>query len=264
MRGLSVWPPLSMSPDTDSAGVPFQGRSFRPHPFAGDDGSAPVLLAQALQRYGLEPSEEALSAVVHALRSERVLVPLLAEAGAYGTTTDGRVVEKSQELSVVSVAGPDGEPMGVAFSTAALMAQWNKDSRPVPSGFDRVAAWALGEGIPRVVLDPTGPAELVLRRSALVAVVTGEPFLAPWSNPEVLQEIRRGIEGSLGSVVEVVAGSTPGRPEGADVRVTVSLPLGLDREDLARLESDWAFAWSKSPVINRLVDGIALKLVSRP
>ncbi|MEX2441791.1 MAG: SseB family protein, partial [Pontimonas sp.] len=76
----------------DSAGIPFEGREFRPHPFAGDDGGAPERLALALSGWTSHPSGVALTEVVESLRDSRVLVPLVAEAGDFGHTAEGRVV----------------------------------------------------------------------------------------------------------------------------------------------------------------------------
>jgi hypothetical protein len=77
-----------MSPAADSAGQPFEGRSFQPNSFQGDTGEADSVLEAALAlfteaRAGTDPAarEEAFTAVVHALHSARLLVPLMTEAG---------------------------------------------------------------------------------------------------------------------------------------------------------------------------------------
>jgi hypothetical protein len=118
-----------MSQAADSAGIPFDGREFRPHPFDGDDGSAPEVLARALSGWQGEQSAEAMVDVVEALRESRVLVPLLAEAGEFGLTDEGKTVDKTQELSIVSVKGPDGKPVAVCFSDVEAMATWNPSAR---------------------------------------------------------------------------------------------------------------------------------------
>ena len=40
-----------MTPTADSAGVPFEGRTFHENPGAGDDGSAPPRLLETLSRF---------------------------------------------------------------------------------------------------------------------------------------------------------------------------------------------------------------------
>jgi hypothetical protein len=43
--------PTRGGPPADSAGVPFAGRAFHENPGAGDDGSAPPRLLEALRRF---------------------------------------------------------------------------------------------------------------------------------------------------------------------------------------------------------------------
>ena len=76
-----------MSPDTDphdahradSAGVPWEGRSFHANPHSGDDGSADPALLAALRAFRDGSGDQV--AVVDAYRSARLLIPLLAEKG---------------------------------------------------------------------------------------------------------------------------------------------------------------------------------------
>jgi hypothetical protein len=88
-----------MSPAVDSAGQPFEGRSFQPNPFQGDTGLADPGLEAALQSFsqvlaGANSSaiDAAFTSVVHALHSARLLVPLMTEAGDCGVTDEGHVV----------------------------------------------------------------------------------------------------------------------------------------------------------------------------
>ena len=84
-----------------------EGRALPPtSAFAGDDGSAPPLLAAAL---AIEDAQQRLEAVVEALRTERVLVPVVArldemdEPGEHGVAA-----EKSAHAAMVTVGVPDG------------------------------------------------------------------------------------------------------------------------------------------------------------
>ena len=63
----------------DSAGVPWEGRSFESNPHAGDDGSADPALLDALLRF--RAGSGAQTEVVDAFRTARVLIPLIAEKG---------------------------------------------------------------------------------------------------------------------------------------------------------------------------------------
>lgn len=249
-----------MSPAADSAGVPFDGREFRPHPFAGDDGGAPEQLAMALDRYAREQSSAAVSQVVEALRRDRILVPLIAEAGDIGHTPEGRVVEKTQELSIVSVQGPDGQAVGLVFSDVTSLQAWRPDARPQPAEAARAAAWALEESMSRLVINPTSATECLLRRGALVALITGESYIAPWEDPEVAEAIEQGV-GQSGTVMSIRSG-WDSAPAGPDLVVEIGLPPGLSAEQLRERQQGWAAQWSASDVIARRVDGMQLALVA--
>lgn len=182
----------------DSAGQPWRGRSFphQPSPFQADDGSAPqpfVAARRALHEGGAKSARgTALRDVVDAVRSTRLLVPLIAEAGEIGMTDEGKIVDKTQELSVVQVAGPDGAPITPMFTDVAAMQAWNAHARPVPIEAQRAAAAALGDS-GRIVVDPGWWSEIVLTRDVLMAIVTGERWAPAWQDPLVLDRVARPV-----------------------------------------------------------------------
>ncbi|WP_430593331.1 SseB family protein [Humidisolicoccus flavus] len=166
-----------MAGATDSAGVPWEGRSFQHDTtFAGDDGSVPPAFAAAMRRFAEDGRQEA---VVDSLRDVRLLVPLIAEAGDLGVTATGKTVDKTQELSIVTVEAPDGRPILPVFSSATAMRSWNPVARPVPIEIARVAAAGLESETKRIILDPTTDTEFVLRRPALEALLAGTPWISP-------------------------------------------------------------------------------------
>ncbi|ROR66563.1 SseB family protein [Agrococcus jenensis] len=168
----------------DSAGRPWAGRSFDHHDtaYAGDDGSPPAGYREAVR--ALADGTAGRAAVVDALRGERLLVPLLAAAGEMGVDDRGRTVDKTQELSIVTVLGPDGEPILPMFSGVDAMQAWNPRARPVPTSVQRAAAAAL-DGPARIVVDPGGEGEFVLGRSMLTALLTDEPWRWGVEDPAV-------------------------------------------------------------------------------
>ena len=161
----------------DSAGQPWAGRSFQPNPAAGDDGAADPDLLAALEAFAERRGGRA--AVIEALRGARLLVPLLAEAGEVGETPDGRTVDKTQELSLVTVEGPGGRTVLPAFTSVDTMRVWDPSARPIPAEAPRIALAAGADGS-GVVLDPGSPTEFALRRPALAALATGDDWLAAW------------------------------------------------------------------------------------
>ena len=146
----------------DSAGVPWEGRSFESNPFSNDDGSANPALIEALAEFSANPTDP--GAVFQAFAASRLLIPLLADLGESGEGAHGQTVDKSADLSIVTVQTPDGQTGLPVFSSVESMARWNKIARPVPSDAIRVALAAASEGNTRIVLDPGSETEFVFRR----------------------------------------------------------------------------------------------------
>lgn len=192
------------------------GRALPPSsPFGGDDGSAPAALAAALTQ--ADPAGR-LAAVVEALRTERVLIPVVArldemdEPGAHGVAG-----EKSAHTAMVTVAAPDGRAVIPVFSGVAAMHAWRADARPVPVEGRRAALAAGTEAAGLLVLDP-GAASVLVPRPAVRAIALGEPWLPALRNPVVHEALRVALTPVPG--VQAVA-LEPGR----DTEVTVVVHL---------------------------------------
>ena len=211
----------------DSAGFPWEGRTFDHHDteYKDDDGSIPPAFRDAmgvLRQRGVRAAEtDALVAVVDALRDARLLVPLVAEAGDVGTTPEGRVVDKTQELSIPTVAGPDGAPILPVFSSASAMQVWNSKARPVPASTQRVAVAALEEDAQRVVIDAgSDETELVLGAPALRAIAVGEPWRPAYRESDVTDAIRAAAaEVRSAAAVAIVPGDPQSRLHGAELMI---------------------------------------------
>lgn len=158
---------------SDSAGVPWEGRSFEQNPWSADDGKTPAQLALALAD---SPPEK--TALFQALRQSRLLVPLVASLGEATEGPNGLLVEKSADLAIVAVATPDSQTAIPAFSSVADMEAWNPQARPVPIEANRVALAAAAEGHSRVILNPATGA-IAIRRPALAALAQN----LDWSPP---------------------------------------------------------------------------------
>jgi hypothetical protein len=244
---------------TDSAGVPWEGRAFDHGPASDDDGSAPEKLIEALRRFRSHELGEA--DVVDAVRTSRLLIPLVAALGEAGTSATGQVVDKSQELSIVTVVGPDGRSVLPVFTSVTAMSRWNPKARPVPADGRRVALAAASEETDLVVLDPTSPTEFAIRRPALWAVAQDEPWIPSYLDEAVLDEFLASAEGEEAVVAIQLA---PGDPDAhlvaAELIVHLSLLQGLDRAALdgllARLQENWA----RSEILAARVDSLAVTL----
>ncbi|WP_167047739.1 SseB family protein [Salinibacterium sp. ZJ454] len=243
----------------DSAGVPWEGRHFESNTRSSDDGSAPQPLIDALARFHAGEATE--SAVVDALRESRLLIPLVAHLGEAGISDSGHTIDKSQELSIVTVAGPDGRNVLPVFSSVDAMQRWNEKARPVPADGIRVALAAASENTDIVVLDPLSDTEFVVRRPALWAIAQGKPWLPSYRDPQVVEAFTSSIV-TEPSVVEVrlAAGDPAARFAGAEVLVSLTLIDGLSQGSLADVLERLQAEWAASTVIAERVDSLTVKL----
>ncbi|WP_349864364.1 SseB family protein [Leifsonia sp. WHRI 6310E] len=245
----------------DSAGQPWEGREFDDNPFGDDDGTAPPALLGALAAF--RAGEVGPEAVVDALRASRLLIPLVAELGDEGTTEAGLTVDKSQELSIVTVSGPDGRSVLPVFSSVTAMQTWNPAARPVPADGRRVALAAASEETEIVVLDPTSETEFVLRRPAVWAVARGERWLPSDRDPEVFAAFDASIATELGvHAVRLAAGDPGHRFAGEELVVQLALASGLTREELDAILARLAQRWAADDVIATRVDSLRVQLVA--
>ncbi|GAB3124540.1 SseB family protein [Glaciibacter psychrotolerans] len=246
---------------TDSAGQPWAGREFETNEHSDDDGQAPAALSEALRAFrSREVGEEA---VVDALRGSRLLIPLVSELGEAGTSEHGLIIDKSQELSIITVAGPDGRTVLPVFSSTAAMAAWNPNARPVPSDAVRVALAAAQEETELVVLDPTAATEFVVRRPALWAVAQS----LPWTPSYASQSVADAFAASIGSELSVLrVALAPGDPDarlaGPELIVRLELIDGLTQADLDAVLARLAARWSANDIIATAVDSLRVQLVA--
>ena len=243
---------------SDSAGVPWEGRHFEHGESSDDDGSAPEKLVEAIRRFHARELGEA--DVVDALRDERLLIPLVAQLGDGGV--DHRGAEKSQELSIVTVIGPDGRRVLPAFTSVTAMTAWNPKARPVPATAGRVALAAASEDTDLVVLDPTSDTEFVIRRPALWALAQSRQWSPSYLDREVLAAFMAAAEPEPAVLAVQLAPGDPGsRLAGPELLVQLSLAEGLDRAALDAIVARLQRRWAEDEVIAARVDSLRLQLV---
>lgn len=243
----------------DSAGVPWAGRSFESNPHAADDGSADPALLAALLRF--RAGEGSQTEVIDAFRASRVLVPLVAERGDDGVGPTGLKVDKTQELSIVTVAAPDGRRVQPVFSSVDTMRRWDATARPIPVEALRVTLSAAGEQTDLIVLDPASDTEFVLRRPAVWAIAQQQRWEPSFLSPEVFTALRESIAHELAVIdVSVAAGDPDARMRGSELVVTLELIDGLDRETLDAVLARLAQRWAADDRMAVLVDSLTVKL----
>ncbi|MBO0984476.1 SseB family protein [Rathayibacter sp. SD072] len=243
---------------TDSAGTPWAGRHFAPSAGNEDDGRAPEPLARALADFGA--GSRGPEAVVDALRESRLLIPLVAHLGEEGDEVGGLRTDKTQELSIVTVAGPDGRSVLPVFSSVDTMRRWDASARPVPVDGRRAALAAVAESTELLVLDAASDHEFAVRRPAVWAIAEGAPWRSSAGDPEVLAALRAAARDEASVVsVDVRPGDPRQRLQGPEIVVVLALVPGLDREALGALVTRLGERWSAEEVIASRVDSLSVQ-----
>ena len=252
-----------INPDqfADSAGVPWEGRGFEANAFAGDDGKADPALIAAIAE--LHAGTGTQVQVIDAFRKARVLIPLLANLGEAGEGAHGQTVDKSADLSIVTVETPDQQNGLPVFSSVEAMSAWNKDARPVPHSAVKAALAAAAEGNTRIVLDPGSTSEFVIRRPAFEAIAKDLPWTPSYEMPEVATAFDEALAGNPELNGWSIAGGDPlGLLKSAEVELTLNLAKTLTQEEFDALMQKIAKAISESSVIAERVDSLRVKLAT--
>jgi hypothetical protein len=241
------------------------GRALPPtSPFAGDDGTTDPALAAVLARYA--DGAASLADVVAAVAPTRVLVPVLAELEAPDVVVhDGHehTVDKEASAGIVALRTPDGRTAMPVFSSVTAMAAWHPHARPVPSGVQRAALSAVGEGWEVVVLDPGGPVTAVLPRPAVWALARGEAWRPAVADGAVADDVAAAVRAAVTGVPGVVdAVAEPGRR--AEVAVVLALVPGLDRGRLDAVLADVNARLAADDTVAARVDSVELRLTRAP
>jgi hypothetical protein len=246
---------------SDSAGVPWEGRELEENRFAGDDGSAPENFLEAIS--GFRAGEVGQAAVVDAIRVSRLLVPLLAQLGESETGANGLKVDKSAELSIVTVKSPDDQEALVVFSSVAAMQRWNPSARPVPTDAIRVCLAAASQLSTRVVVDPGSDTEFVIRRPAIARIAQS----LDWQPAELNKEVRAVVGDSVANesqVIDFELSSADPEAKLADAKLQVALKLenGASPSDVRELLERVSKRWSESEGFASAVDSVSIKLLA--
>ena len=244
---------------SDSAGVPWEGRELHENNFANDDGSADVTLIETIRKF--QSGEAKNEDVVAAFSNARLLIPLLADLGESEIGEHGHKVDKSAELSIVTVGTPDDQNGLPVFSSVAAMQRWNASARPVPSDATRVAIAAASEGNTRIILDAEGPTEFAIRRPAIAAIAQEEKWVHPARDSRVSEEFAR----VLADVEEFLSFDLDdcdpqSRLHSAELQLVLKLAEGLTGERVQELMQGLAKKLAESSVIAEHVDSLRVKL----
>jgi hypothetical protein len=148
-----------------------------------DYGLADPRVTAALDAYAAGRGGE--HAVLTALDASRLLIPVVAVLAEEDTAAPGGLRrEKSSEMALPTVIGTDGRAALPAFTSAATLARWRAEARPVPVPAARV--WQSGATDARaVVIDIAGPVPFAVDGARLAALAQGRPPPWPHEDPDV-------------------------------------------------------------------------------
>ncbi|WP_329130190.1 SseB family protein [Streptomyces sp. NBC_01476] len=194
--------------------------------FSDDDGSAAPALAAALAQYARDRATE--PAVVAALHTARLLVPVVALLGEAETGPDGLRREKTSDMAVPTIQAPDGRRALPAFTSTASLARWRPDARPVAVPFAQALRAVAHEGADTLLIDLAGPVVYELTGPALRAAALGPGRPDPLDSPAVREALRTAVSAEPGIVRAHLIGGKPGSDgtlglvvaPGADVAAT--------------------------------------------
>lgn len=240
---------------SDSAGVPWEGRSFEENAYANDDGKTPEALQAALAESPVDKT-----ALITALADSRLLIPLVASLGESGEGPHGKTVDKSAELAIVAVSTPDKQTAIPVFSSVSEMQCWREDARPVPASSQRVALAAASEGHTRVILNPASQA-LALRTPALEAIARRERWLPPHNDPWVKNWCEEVVMAHpLISTIDLFDGDPKMDLSHAELLIQLGMRPGVGADQLKQLLTSFTDSL-RSEEFNRRVDSIGYRLV---
>lgn len=245
---------MSTGPTSDSAGVPWTGRSLPQGGFDGDDGAADPALLRAISAAASGAGDEA--SVVAALSSARLMVPVVAVLGEGAEAEHGHA-DKSADMALVTLTGPDGRRALPVFTGLESLQQWDAAARPVPVEARQVAVSAVAEGCDLIVVDPAGPVTFVVSRPAVWALGQGRTWVPAHRD----QAVRTALSAAGVGVPGVVAvDAEPG--DQAELRVVVRLVDGLDQDAVRAAATAVAARLQASDVVRERVDGVQLSVAA--
>lgn len=259
----------------DSAGRPWAGRSLagddaKIHNFEDDDGTADAGYIAAVDRLRAGSGDEA--AVVRSLATARVFIPIVAQLAEEAEGGHGLQADKQADMALVTLKAPDGRTALPAFTSAAALAAWHPDARPVAVYAARAALSAVAEGAELMVLDPGSPVTFVVRRPAVWALAQQHEWVPSYADPALAPELGqaaaafpavRSIELLPGGGVasRTADGAVlPGGGPGPELQVVLYLEDGLDAGAVQQLMASLQAGWSRNVLFGERVDSMEIKL----
>lgn len=238
----------------DSTGQAFAGRGLDATGFEHDDGTADEALVIARS----DPSDE--RGWMRAVSRTRFLVPVLAVPGEV-EEIDGRLVEKTSDMAMVTLTAPDGQRALPVFTGTYALTEWDESARPIPVEAARAAQAAITEQCDVIVVDVAGPDTFVLRPSMVWALAQAQDWLPGHEDPFVAESVARAL---IEEELVVDHDLVPGEPAGQGVLgIRLVLPTGLRAEEIQALATRVGERLATDGEFRVRVDGVSFILAAR-
>ncbi|ADX72632.1 hypothetical protein Asphe3_14580 [Pseudarthrobacter phenanthrenivorans Sphe3] len=259
----------------DSAGQPWAGRSLagehaKIHNFEDDDGTADAGYQAAVAALRNGTGEEA--AVVAALATARVFIPIVAQLAEEADAGHGLQSDKQADMALVTLKAADGRTAMPAFTSAAALAAWHPGARPVAVYTARAALSAVAEGAELLVLDPGQEFTFVVRRPAVWALAQQRDWLPSYRDEDLAAEMGAAASGfpavrsvellpGRGVAARAADGTVvAGGGAGPELQVVLYLEDGLNAAGVQELVAGLQAQWSRNVLFGERVDSIDIKL----
>ncbi|MBX9426230.1 SseB family protein [Streptomyces lateritius] len=218
--------------------------------FSDDDGTADPRLAAALAAWAEDRT--AHGPVLDALRTARLLVPVVAVLGEVETDENGLRREKTSDMAVPTLTAGDRRALP-AFTSIASLALWDPEARPVAVPLHQALQAAAHEKADTVVLDLAGPVPYQLTGPALLALAEGRTSADPLDDPAVRDAVR-AVVAAEPAVLRAHLG--PGSADG-----TLALVLAADAAPAEAAQRVARALAADDTLRARLVRGLDLALL---
>lgn len=263
--------------ETDTGGQPWAGRNLgegtsHTHQFPDDTGDADAHLEQVLQAFGSGVAGEA--EVVSALKGTRVFAAVVAQLSQAHITEDGLVSDKESDMALVSIQAPDGRKALPVFTTTVGLTRWHEQARPVAADIRKTALSAVEDENQMLVFNPGADVTFVVRRPALWALAKDEVWVPSYADAQVAQELS-ALAADIPSILQVRASRGDGVNTahrngtvldggglGPELKITLVLAPGLDREGLNTVVGAYQQKLASSQVVSEKVDSVQMALAS--
>ncbi|MCM2390410.1 SseB family protein [Streptomyces albipurpureus] len=220
--------------------------------FSDDDGTADPRLAAALAAWSQDRT--AVTPVLEALQSARLLVPIVAVLGEVEVDESGLRREKTSDMAVPTLTAGDRRALP-AFTSLESLARWDAAARPVAVPLHQALRAAGHEKADTLVLDLAGPVPFQLSGAALRALAEGRTSTDPLDDPAVTEAVRQTVAAEPAVVrAQLVRG-------GADSDGTLALVLAANASQTEAVRRVAEALAGHDVLRARLVRGLDLALL---